>query len=206
MGLGGDELASPAPSQSMTANFICLLENSLGRGIWADPVASQLARPLDAILAYLPPEGARVHDCAFLFEIVWCVSARGCVAWSRMVDRFKRSWFLIQGTGWRGACLHGAAQSTTRSRRRLATFYTARQRCVVEETYASPSRRCLACFKYHDALPLSFKIVVVTHVKKKSFSTNLVGAFAPAPSTTSPITRLGKPTCLCLYPKGQNQQ
>lgn len=59
-GLGGNELASTAPSESMKANFIGLLEDSLGRGPWADPVASQLARPLDAILAYLPPEGTRV--------------------------------------------------------------------------------------------------------------------------------------------------
>ncbi|CAM9599430.1 unnamed protein product, partial [Laminaria digitata] len=61
-GLGGDERASIAPSQSMAANFIGLLEDSLGQGVWADPVASELARPLDAILAYLPPEGARLHE------------------------------------------------------------------------------------------------------------------------------------------------
>ena len=61
-GLGGDERASTAPSQSMSANFIGLLEGSLGHGLWADPVASELARPLDAILAYLPPEGARVRS------------------------------------------------------------------------------------------------------------------------------------------------
>lgn len=60
-GLGGDALAPTAPSESMTANFVGLLEDSLGRGVWADPVASQLARPLNAILAYLPPEGARVR-------------------------------------------------------------------------------------------------------------------------------------------------
>lgn len=60
-GLGGDALASVEPSESMTANFVGLLEDSLGRGVWADPVASQLARPLNAVLAYLPPEGARVR-------------------------------------------------------------------------------------------------------------------------------------------------
>lgn len=69
LGLGGDERASTAPSQSMAANFIGLLEDSLGHGVWADPVASELARPLDAILAYLPPEGARVRFFS---------SSRGC--------------------------------------------------------------------------------------------------------------------------------
>lgn len=64
-GLGGDALAPTAPSESMTANFVGLLEDSLGRGVWADPVASQLARPLNAILAYLPPEGARVRVVAY---------------------------------------------------------------------------------------------------------------------------------------------
>lgn len=51
----------------MTANFIGILEDSLGRGVWADPVASQLARPLNAILAYLPPEGARVSPPPLVF-------------------------------------------------------------------------------------------------------------------------------------------
>lgn len=63
--LGGDALASTAPSSSMTSNLIGLLEGSLGLGVWADPVASQLARPLNAILAYLSPEGARVRRLAF---------------------------------------------------------------------------------------------------------------------------------------------
>lgn len=44
----------------MTAGFVGLLEGCLGRGVWEDQVASQIARPLDAILAYLPPEGAEV--------------------------------------------------------------------------------------------------------------------------------------------------
>ncbi|CAM9575821.1 unnamed protein product, partial [Scytosiphon promiscuus] len=60
-GLGGDAIASTEPSRSMTANLVGLFENSLGLDVWTDPVASQLARPLDAILAYLPPEGARLH-------------------------------------------------------------------------------------------------------------------------------------------------
>lgn len=49
----------------MTANLVGIFEKSLGLDVWADPVASQLATPLDAILAYLPPEGARVrvHVC-----------------------------------------------------------------------------------------------------------------------------------------------
>lgn len=60
-GLGGDERASTVPSQNMTANLIGILEDSLGQGVWTDVVGSQLARPLDAVLAYLPPEGARVR-------------------------------------------------------------------------------------------------------------------------------------------------
>lgn len=59
-GLGGKELISTSPSREMSTNFIGLLEQCLGRGIWEDPVTSELARPLDAILAYLPPEGAQV--------------------------------------------------------------------------------------------------------------------------------------------------
>ncbi|CAM9441311.1 unnamed protein product [Ectocarpus sp. 4 AP-2014] len=61
-GLGGDALEPTPPSESMTANFVGLLEGSLGLGVWTDPVASQLARPLNAVLAYLPPEGARLFD------------------------------------------------------------------------------------------------------------------------------------------------
>ncbi|CAM9244707.1 unnamed protein product, partial [Ectocarpus sp. 13 AM-2016] len=61
-GLGGDALEPTPPSESMTANFVGLLEGSLGLGVWTDPVASQLARPLNAVLAYLPPEGVRLFD------------------------------------------------------------------------------------------------------------------------------------------------
>lgn len=75
-GLGGDALESAPPSESMTANFVSLLEDSLGRGVWADPVASQLARPLNAILAYLPPEGARVSRAQTVCRVT-CLFVRG---------------------------------------------------------------------------------------------------------------------------------
>lgn len=61
LGLGGEEIVSAAPSRDMTANFVGLLEARLGLGVWNDPVASRLARPLDAVLAYLPPEGSQVR-------------------------------------------------------------------------------------------------------------------------------------------------
>ena len=70
--LGGGALASTPPSENMASNFIALLEDSLGQGAWVDPVASQLARPLNAILAFLPPEGARVRLFVFLCVAPCC--------------------------------------------------------------------------------------------------------------------------------------
>lgn len=52
----------------MTANFVGLLEERLGLGVWNDLVASQLARPLDTVLAFLPPEGAQVLNALRVFS------------------------------------------------------------------------------------------------------------------------------------------